>query len=433
MPLNSTYILIISIFVSVATCFGQYQKMEDLNYLVEHATFFDNGIITYQENGKYGFKYKNHRLSEPIYDTIYNFSRDFCVVKQDSVLSLLDHNLRNSYLQPIRSIEKYYSEEKKTMNLKITSVKGHSNEYSISQSNSWGIIYSTSNSVTYPMHQNIYSRSITDSIDLADRFPGTGDVNILINERIAPQSPYSEILIRANSVKLFPKNGIPFIRERAGLQVMDYLGASLIAYRNRDTYQEVIIDEATEDTILTADFKISSFSADGKLYLYQMKYAQYETIDKLEIYNDQGKLIQVFIPGTSKGRKNKISLTDDGMILERIQHVNDAEPRYNIYSARSLKCILKNVSYSYYSKNYVLYYSNKDHRYFVLKGERIIYSLKASKEKRLRLYTIDDRLTMEKEPIYIQVSFKDQQFLESIIRKSLASHKEKYLFFGTKP
>ena len=417
-----------SIFISVTSCMGQYQKNEDLNYLAEHAVFFENGITVYPENGKYGFKYKNHRLSEPIYDTIYNFSRDFCVVKRDSVLSLLDMNLRNGYLQPIRSVEKHYSEEKKATILKITSKNGHSNEYTISKVNNWKLFYSTANSVAYPMRQDhyLFSHNITDSIDLADKFPeAKSNVRILMKTSMEKKSPYNEILFSAEKLKFFPKKGIPFIRNRPGLKIDDYLGKSLLEYRTGDYQTRVVIDEEKGDTVLISKFKTEGFSIDTNLYLYRYVYDEKGEVEQIQIYNEYGEHLHTFVPTTVDGHKNSAWI-NNGIISERIKYTRKGNIEiYHVYSAVTLEKILENVVLvsENLKRGYYMYYSLEKRTYFLINKGRLIYSFKVNKGSYAGFETIDN-FEFEKEPIYINIKTIHSELIESIVISS--SGKELY-------
>lgn len=418
---KSAYLIICSVFLSLSNCWSQQQPLNDIDYLADHAVFFTNGILTYKENGKYGFVYKNHRLSEAIYDTIYNFGQELCVVKRGAVFNLLDRNLKNTYYQPIQSIEKYYSDQEHAFILKVTNTQGYSREYITDSFSGWSVA-GFFQGTTFPLQQDayLYSRSITDSIDRADQFPeakGRGEVKVLVNQNTRYHGPYTEVLFCGNMLKFFPQSGMSFVKERPGLSVSDYLGESLIVYRNPEKNEQVIIDEAKEDTLAVSEFNFSSFIQDGQLYLSSVSYAEHGTIDHVNIYNNKGILLHTFTPGMVNGRKNR-TWFNGGRISEEIRYIQTGKSGYSvyaIYAAATLERVLNNVTELVSNKTYSFCYSPKNRTYFLLRGGEVIYSVQVSKGNYATLSSLDENNLFEKEPACIRIISKDDRVLESIL------------------
>lgn len=416
----SVFITYLSIFLSSTTAFCQYQKTEDMNYLRNHAVFFDNGIRSYEENGKYGFIYKNHHLSLPIYDTLFKFGTEICIVKCDTVFKVLDKNLRNTFSQPIHKINTFYSLEKKAFVLIIQSTRGFTFEYILGNNDSRAQ-FTGNNPTQNPLRENpdLYTRSITDSIDRADKFPeAESEINLLTNERIEGQSPYKEILFDKKRLKFFPKNGAPFVRERKGLIANHYLGASLVEYRNPDNQQHIIINEETGDTVLISRFGFSSFILNNQLYIGNQSYGESGIVDNITIYNTAGETLQVFKAPVVNGQKNRIWLDDQDMLIEEVHPASrkNAYPFYNVYAPLSLERLLEKVVLYDQSKDFRLYYSPKDRMFSLLKKDRLIYSFLNNRKEGIYLNTLGNKY--EKEPVYIRIYGKKEQLVESIIVSS---------------
>lgn len=418
---KSAFTSICFVLLSLTVCRSQEQQRNDLYYLADHAVFFTNGIRSYQEHGKYGFIYKNHRLTEAVYDTVYHFGQEVCVVKRGTVFSLLDRNLKNTYYQPIERIEKYYSKEKQAFILKITDPRGYVTEYITDASTGWSVAqFSQGN--TFPLHRDPsgYARNIVDSIDRSDRFPeanGRGEVKVLMNQKRTYHSPYAEILFCGNLLKFFPKSGAPFIRERSGISVSDYLGESLVVYRDPEKNQLFVIDEEREDTIAVSEYQFTSFIRDGQLYLSSQSYMEHGTVSCVKVYTNKGVLVHTYTPGVVNGKKNRAWFSG-GRISEEIKYVNKGKNGYSLYAIYdpvTLERVLDNVLEIASNNSYSFCYSPQNRTYHLLRSGQIIYSIRVKKGNHATFHSLGKHDLFEKEPVCIRIMSADDHLIESVL------------------
>ena len=411
--MKSVPIVFCFLFILKQVCFCQYPNSESFRYLMDHAVFFGNGITSYAENGKYGFIYKNHRLTEPVYDTLFLFGKDICIAKKDSKYSLLDQNLKDVFTQEIRSVNKFYSIEKESFILTIETLKNDTWEYFTNEKYAWSPKYlSHSQKYIYQDPLKISQEtnySIVDALDHADKFPeAPGFIKILMNERMAPESPYQLILFSPELLKFFPKSGKPFVRQRKGLQAWNYLAASIIEYRNRETEEYFLIDEEKEDTLIRSESGFSSFFSNGHLYLYTYLDKQQEDFRELRIYNDKGQFLHAFTPETIKGKTNAFWMSNS-LILEKLtsESKQDAYPLYTIYAASTLKCLLEKVILFQSGQKYGLYYSPSKRTYYLLSADQIICSFTVKKD------------------MYVELDHRDYPHKNKLFCIRVLTHKEK--------
>ncbi len=423
----SNYIYTAIIFIcSLSNCQGQQASTDPLNYLVDNAFFFENGIHSYSENGKYGFQYKHHRITDPVYDTLFKFGKDFCVAKQDTVYTLLDRNLKSLFYQPIRSVEKRYDPETNTFVMTARSFNDFLYEYTTSSTDDWNL--KSTPAPYYPPQYDTYDYK-TNSIDNANLFPeATSQWYGLMYATYGPEEPYWKILYAEGQVKFFPIKGEAFMRNRPGMVPENYHGESLVEYRDYETNKKMIINERTEKIILPPDsiatyyrYSFGSFFKNGQLFLYKYNYTHDGGTERISVYDTKGQLLHTATPISTRKAENRLDFDPYFHIIEEtVQVASRRHPYalYTIYSPIDGTTLLKNVILYDQSGNYRLYYSPDEKQFFLLYDGRIIYSFPMIKKTYVGIDAFFDDHSLSNELIVIHWRTQKEVPVESILLSS---------------
>lgn len=422
----SNYIYTAIIFIcSLSNCRGQKASTDPFNYLVDNAFLFENGIHSYSENGKYGFQYKHHRITDPVYDTLFKFGKDFCVAKRDTIYILLDRNLKSRFYQPIRSVEKWYDTEKSIFVMTARSFKGISYEYTTGSADDWKLKSTPFSYYSPPYDTQDYK---TDSLDNVDLFPeATSPQRGLMCTTYGSEKPYWKILCAEGQVKFFLIKGEAFIRNRPGMVFKDYYGESLVEYRDYETNKAMIINERTEDIILPSDsivtyykYRLGAFFEKGQLYLYKNNYNHNGITERISVYDAKGQLLHTTAPISIHKDKNTLILDPYFRTIEEIVRLESKRhPRvYMMYSPIDGTKILKNGVLCDQSGNYRLYYSTDEKQFFLLHDGRVIYSFPMKKGIYVWMDAFFDDNSLSNELIVIHRRTHKEVPVESILLSS---------------
>lgn len=425
--MSSSWIYILITFIlSLSNSWGQSQTTDPINYLADNAVFFENGIRSYSENGKYGFQYKHHRITAPVYDTLFKFGKDFCIAKHDTLYTLLDRNLKSLFYQPIRSVEKRYDPETNTFVMTARSFDDFLYEYTTSSTDDWNL--KSTPAPYYPPRYDTYDYR-TNSIDNADLFPeATSQRHGLMYPPYGQEEPYWNILYAEGQVKFFPIKGEAFMRNRPGMVPENYHGESLVEYRDYETNNKMIINERTEEIILPPDsiatyyrYSFCSFFEKGQLYLCKINSFYDGSTERISVYDTKGQLLHTATPVSTRKAENRLDFDPYFHIIEEtVQAASRRHPYdiYTIYSPIDGTLLMEKVFLYEQSGNYRLYYSPDKKYFFLLNAGRIIYSFPMKKGTYVRMEAFVDDHLFSNEPITIRWSTQKEVVLESVLVSS---------------
>jgi len=338
---------------------------------------FSNGIHVYEENGKFGFKNFEKKLTEAVYDTMFPFGIRYCVVRQGNRYSIIGEGMDNRFKLPIVAAERQI--ENGNWKLKLTLENGTISEYVVD--GYWGEprfqYYATDPFQFYPYYS-------VQPYPVQQRPTDPKNFLSVINKEDYINPQVDSIRYKNNQYYYYLASG----EVVAGKG--EYIGDYLILYENETSESKGIMNLLSGDTILKLNGirypKLAK--SENEIFISVYSYRDNSDTSSWDAYTLNGEYISgIVVPHRRLEYRN-------GVIYERIPDVKNTPyydkgyGHYNLYRFRDGKQIAETVVEIDRSYDELkLFRSLKEKSYLVFESDSLIGTIREKKTKRFQIHS----------------------------------------------